>query len=1359
MKKLLSILLFSLAFIVVKAQRNFIPNTTPTNFKKVAGDSVLLYPTGCGNPANLTGVDSLKKMGAIYIDSCAHRLWVYDPKLKAWDSVHLGPGGTGGIGGPSFDSSYMNARILLKFNTADTAILHAQIIDRFKYIDSVTKVATPTQIKDSIKNLVDYLTLNNVTDFSTFNKYAKTVYVKDTIRGGTFNVYTGTDAADNGMIFTDGLGQKWLRQTTSENDKINILWYGARQNSTDCRSKFIDALHYIYGHPRFRTLYVPYDSVGSVGTNVYYLSDSILIDRSISILGDGTINNPASYIYFPAHTTGFVFKFQYGEAGIYPSIKNIRIRCGTDGTYNTSKHAITTNNVIDIQNVVVDNYDGDGLHISACGNVPSGDNNNYGNADRAMIINFSAFFCNNGVFVEGCDANAIAFINLNVSQNRRWGAFDNGFLGNTYSHPHMAFDGVPAISGANSVVLYSGKYYTAKPGFDGYWGDAADSNFNKQPDINPIYWYEVTAMSNTVWNSTTRYYSGGPLCVKNENAWTQIYSPYTEGSQPPIYLNPRSVVYGGDNGADVKNGIFHYSLYGEEWLRNGGFMVQKYLHVGTLTFDPSAQMKIYNDNAISGSFVGLKVEGTAASIYNEFKGSSATALHGVGGTDYFVSIGGQIIHRTSTSGLRPDVDTVFNMGESTSRWKNIYGKRFYGDALNLTNVIHPADTAAAWLTKITRSADSVFYWIGGSRIFAFKDSTGGGGSMVYPGAGIALSTGSAWGTSITDNSANWNTVLNRLLIANNLSDLANAGTARTNLGATTVGSNLFTLTNPSAVTFPRINADNTVSTLSAASMLSAIGAQATFTSQTANTFYAAPNGSAGVPSFRTIAAADIPTLNQSTTGSAGSVTNTLSIAAELIAGGATTYNGSAAKSIAIQPTSVTNAMLAGNIDLSTKVTGVLPTTSHPALTGDVTNTSGTVSTTIANNAVTNAKAAQMAAHTFKGNNTGSTANASDLTATQLTAELNAMVGDAGSGGTKGLVPAPSAGDAAASKFLKADGTWAVPPGGGGSSYTASFPVTLTGLDFGLDTIHPVTGVLTRGEDKRKRDSTAAADAFQFRGTTTDVRPFKYVGDNIVTHKGFRAGRNVEIDSTSAGDSIIVFNAINDFDQQVCYADAGGGTTITAVGAAITATGTGTAVSVGTSNNYSNKTRLEYLVTTASTTAVAGWRQATTKFFFGNTAGQGGFTYTCYFGNATGAATTTNRCFVGMQSSTAAPTDVQPSSLINMFGVGWDAADGNLQFFNNDASGTATKTDLGGSFPVPTTDRSIGYKLYMYSAPNSSVVSYTVTDLNSGTSVSGSVSSDLPANTLFLGGRGYMSVGGTSSVIGIALIKMSIKSKM
>lgn len=38
--------------------------------------------------------------------------------------------------------------------------------------------------------------------------------------------------------------------------------------------------------------------------------------------------------------------------------------------------------------------------------------------------------------------------------------------------------------------------------------------------------------------------------------------------------------------------------------------------------------------------------------------------------------------------------------------------------------------------------------------------------------------------------------------------------------------------------------------------------------------------------------------------------------------------------------------------------------------------------------------------------------------------MTAFTGDSGSGGTKGVVPAPSAGDAAANKFLKSDGTWA-----------------------------------------------------------------------------------------------------------------------------------------------------------------------------------------------------------------------------------------------------------------------------------------------------------------------------------------------
>lgn len=54
-------------------------------------------------------------------------------------------------------------------------------------------------------------------------------------------------------------------------------------------------------------------------------------------------------------------------------------------------------------------------------------------------------------------------------------------------------------------------------------------------------------------------------------------------------------------------------------------------------------------------------------------------------------------------------------------------------------------------------------------------------------------------------------------------------------------------------------------------------------------------------------------------------------------------------------------------------------------------------------------------------------------ATILAADLPAMVGDSGAGGTKGAVPAPSAGDTAAGKFLRADGTFAVPGGSGAAS--------------------------------------------------------------------------------------------------------------------------------------------------------------------------------------------------------------------------------------------------------------------------------------------------------------------------------------
>jgi hypothetical protein len=79
------------------------------------------------------------------------------------------------------------------------------------------------------------------------------------------------------------------------------------------------------------------------------------------------------------------------------------------------------------------------------------------------------------------------------------------------------------------------------------------------------------------------------------------------------------------------------------------------------------------------------------------------------------------------------------------------------------------------------------------------------------------------------------------------------------------------------------------------------------------------------------------------------------------------------------------------------------------------------------------------------NTTAPITGGGDLSADRTIA-ISTMGADTGSGGTKGAVAAPGAGDAAAGKFWRADATWAVPGGGGAlvllESHTASNSATL-----------------------------------------------------------------------------------------------------------------------------------------------------------------------------------------------------------------------------------------------------------------------------------------------------------------------------
>jgi ribosomal protein L35AE/L33A len=119
------------------------------------------------------------------------------------------------------------------------------------------------------------------------------------------------------------------------------------------------------------------------------------------------------------------------------------------------------------------------------------------------------------------------------------------------------------------------------------------------------------------------------------------------------------------------------------------------------------------------------------------------------------------------------------------------------------------------------------------------------------------------------------------------------------------------------------------------------------------------------------------------------------------------------------------------------------------LSGDASGSGTTsITVTLGNNVVSNAKLAQVPTATFKGRITASTGNVEDLTASQATSLLDTFTS-----GSKGVVGASGGGT---TNFLRADGTWAAPPSGGGggnavvvdvdfgSSFTDKAQVVVTG---------------------------------------------------------------------------------------------------------------------------------------------------------------------------------------------------------------------------------------------------------------------------------------------------------------------------
>ncbi len=205
-----------------------------------------------------------------------------------------------------------------------------------------------------------------------------------------------------------------------------------------------------------------------------------------------------------------------------------------------------------------------------------------------------------------------------------------------------------------------------------------------------------------------------------------------------------------------------------------------------------------------------------------------------------------------------------------------------------------------------------------------------------------------------------------------------------------------------------------------------------------------------------------------------------------------------------------------------------------------------------------------------------------------------------------------------------------------------------------------------------------------------------------------------------------------------------------------ATGTASVRNPTNANMATSLKRVGY-VSLSSAAAVTGARSTAAQFWRGTGPLQGGFHVVFRFFIADPVVVGTARMFVGLQQSAIAPTDVDPSSLSNLIGIGVDTGDATLQLYCADGTPRARTAlvigsgpNTGGAFPANTTNTDV-YELAMYASPNSAQITVQITRLNTGDTTTTILTTNLPVNSIFMTQSLWRSNGATAAAVHLDLI--------
>jgi Protein of unknown function (DUF2793) len=363
--------------------------------------------------------------------------------------------------------------------------------------------------------------------------------------------------------------------------------------------------------------------------------------------------------------------------------------------------------------------------------------------------------------------------------------------------------------------------------------------------------------------------------------------------------------------------------------------------------------------------------------------------------------------------------------------------------------------------------------------------------------------------------------------------------------------------------------------------------------------------------------------------------------------------------------------------------------------------------TLAANSIGNAALADMASGTIKGRTSAGAGDPQDMTPAQTTALLDIFTT-----GAKGLAPASGGGTV---NFLRADGAWTVPSGGGAP--VDPLDLTATGV------AAPASGTV-----RAFRKDQGGRQMLAFIGPTgmdTTVQPF------LATNKVARWNPGGNSSSTPIVDGFPV---------------------------AFTALGTATTRSVAATNFITRLRRFGF-VSAATAGALCGHYSPAAQWTIGTGAGLGGFHYVCRFVPSDIANVSGARMFVGLRNAVTAPTNVEPNTLTNCIGLAQLSTSNNLHLVYG-GSAAQTPIDLGASFPANGASAA-AYELQLFASPVTQTIGYKVMRLDTGDTVSGilsgTVGTQVPAATTFLAHTAWRSNNATALACGLDVVSVYLET--